>query len=602
MPHQPELAELIRDAGVAAWTAWSTVRVGISDTLPSADGLRAAADLLGQDADDLLASTLLRFQLVESFRTALETQGVRTGDLLPTPDPGYFDEEALGRFLVRSRAIRCLILKNGEPSGSGVLVAPALVLTAWHVIAVGPPGADQEPAPLIQVRLADGRVVAAEYPATEQSSCTLPEWRNAIPGTDEEFTDYSDVALLRLREPAGATFGFARLGASDRPWPGRQWLTILQYPEGEYRGISFGRTQKIRGLTARWAHDAAGAAGSSGGGCFDTSFLLAGIHQGRAADPSLGRMVPTARFPPTLVRRIETGDVAPLWSLGGTPDAPLVIGRSILVDAFRASTDPASRARGIWIKRTNWRSLEGLGFSFRVLGYLVSRTPDVRIVLVSFDALVSDHVQEVARRVTEAGFPVPNPEAPPGTSEGQTQPEAVVAVRARLLAEAIDEEARRRGVRLFVFLEHPNVVFGDAARWAVAAFAEAVLKLDAIRVVLAGYEPMQFAGAQLQVLGDAQGAGPPGLMVEFLRGFTRQEVERLIATACAALGEDAHPQRVSDWADQALEDLPVGRDGTFAPALGRDVGERLRPKLEILAARLAEEAATRAGPAATAAA
>ena len=79
-------------------------------------------------------------------------------------------------------AFRCRIFKNGTFAGSGCLVGPSLALTAWHVVAVSPPGQAQEPAPEIKVRLSDGRFLKVGL--SLQLSTDAPAAQGSTPGVN----------------------------------------------------------------------------------------------------------------------------------------------------------------------------------------------------------------------------------------------------------------------------------------------------------------------------------------------------------------------------------------------------------------------------------
>ncbi|WGM37670.1 trypsin-like peptidase domain-containing protein [Caulobacter sp. NIBR1757] len=575
------MAEVIDDHPEQAALAWAAMIVGRENDLPNQDGIKVAAAVMKKPLSQYWAEYLAGQNLLEDFALALLGQGVvaAAGGKITIEDL-TFPEEPTQAFISRARAFRCQVFVNQQPKGSGFLVGPTSVLTAWHVIAGAAP--DDPPAPpgQIEVELADGRRLEAGLPTLFETPCSGREYNQKLPENDAEVDGRDDLALLPLKESVGIRLGFAPLPDQAAPWKGPGAIVLIAFPEGKYSGLAFGKLSRIKGLTARWGHDAVSAGGSSGGGCFDTSLTLAGVHQGRAS-PSRGRMVPFNRFPQDLLRRIAD-DAVPnvLWSLDGTANTPLVIGRDSFFTAYAAASRPASRVRGLWIKRADaLRDQSGLPFSYEMLDKMTARSPATRVVRIGFDGLVDDLPGEVARRVSEAGFPVAAPDPRDGAGAGQTEPEAVVADRARRLVMAMDEVARNAGARLWLFLDHPVVLFGEEARWAMGALIDQALRADNLRLVIAGYEAVQMPGAQFQNRFEADSApGPPGLMMEYLTGFSRPDVKLLIERAIDGLRAAASPERIDELADEALDGLlEVG--GLYRPWMGAEVSRRLQPRL-----------------------
>ena len=359
-------------------------------------------------------------------------------------------------------------------------------------------------------------------------------------------------------------------------------MVLVSYPNGNFDGIEVAKIRRLKPkMVARWAYEVQAAqAGSSGGGCFNSGFRLAGVHQGRS--DLGGRLVPLRRFD-ALVRAAIEDDVAPeyLWSLDGTPDSSLVVGRDAFFSGYQA-TLRTTRARGIWVRRVDLNNdVSGLPFSFDLLSKLVSRSVNARVIRVSFDAVVDDFAAEVARRATEAGIAVGVPVARDGVGVAQTQPEAVIADRCRVLAQELDAQARGLGLTLWIFFDHPAVAFGDEARWAVAAFVDQVLRLNNLRIALAGFEAIQMPCRQFENRFEAEGDGAPGLMLEFLTHVLRSDVTTLIEAAARDLHRTVSVERIAEWTDEALNGLSQVND-QYDSAQRRVIGERLQPLLQKL--------------------
>src|SRR5204862_2573281 len=130
--------------------------------------------------------------------------------------------------------------------GTGCLVGPGLVLTAWHVVAVAAPGQPQEPAPTITVQLFDDTKHEAFMPPQFASPCSPAEFDEQPPRADADVAGGHDVALLMLKTRAPRHLGYARL---PRPAPSTRTGTSLflaHFPEGAAPGLRVGHTSKIR--------------------------------------------------------------------------------------------------------------------------------------------------------------------------------------------------------------------------------------------------------------------------------------------------------------------------------------------------------------------
>jgi hypothetical protein len=211
----------------------------------------------------------------------------------------------------------------------------------------------------------------------------------------------------------------------------------------------------------------------------------------------------------------------------------------------------------------------------------VNRSPGTRLARISFDGVLDDHPNEIARRLRLAGFDVPDPEALSGAAMNETEREAVVAGRGRTLAAAVDAASLKQKVRLWLYFDQPEVLFGDEPRWAVTAFIDQALRMENLRIAVAGYEGLQIVSTQFQGPFEAEGAGAPGLVVEYLGGFNRNDVVNAIVRASTFLkGEPISQDLGEHLADQALTGLQPGPDGRYPPWMGGSINEALKPVLD----------------------
>ena len=491
------------------------------------------------------------------------------------------DDDKLHAFIPNARRFRCRIFRNGHIAGSGTLIGPSTVLTAWHVVGPAHPDDHQQPWPKVDVKLSDGRTLSAQIPPQYSSACSVGEYEGRLPANDDEIEDRHDVAVLRLERPAGALLGTAPIPQVAADYKANAAVLLVHYPEGNDTGIGAGSMSRIRKLKARWSHSIGARGGSSGGGCFDSSLTLAGIHQAKDEQVQ-GRLVPTARFL-TRLREIVAGDEAPprMWSLDGTPDGEFVISRQDFFTAFSAARRERGRVRGIWVKRADPAAdASGLPFSFRMLERLMARTPVTRHCRISFESLVSDLADEIARRVSDAGIAVVPIPAASGVADGETAVEAVGADRGRRVAEAIDRRAAILGIQLWLYIDHPMVAFGDEIRAALEAFVDQAQHLPQLRLVIAGYEAVAMPGMEFDAE-PVSSDGVPGLMTDIVAGFGENDVRLFLLDAATAAGKAISPERINELIALGLDGLSE-INGVYAPWLTSQVAERLRPAVKTM--------------------
>lgn len=538
-----------------------------------ADALDAIADDLGEPRGEFWVGRIDAKQLLPSFARALAARGVAV-DLDADPmDETHVDPETAARFPAEAMSFRCRILRGGTLSGSGVLVGPSTVLTAWHVVA---PAAAYEPAAEIadiEVRLSDGHTYGASVVAF--SPCSECEFGAQLPNDDDAVADLHDMALLKLDAPAGAALGYARLAGVPTPFKRSSPMFLVHYPDGVDRGLGSGVTGKITRITSRVGHSVESLQGSSGGGCFDTHCQLIGVHQGKQPSGK-GRYVPLERFVDR-AREVVTADIAPpsLWSSDDTSDGRLVIGRRSLFQSFAAAAGNG-RVRGIHVKRTDPEDEAGqLEFTYEILQSLVARDPASRICRVTLGTLIDDIPAEIIRRVADIGLPVSGIAERPGVATGETAPEAVGADRGARAADMVGRAAADAGVRLWLFFDQPSVSFGDEQRSALEGFISRLLRTKHLRVVVAGLEAAAVPG-QDYYPGVPMTDGAAGLMVDYIRGFGRADIVIALKTAASAARRDLGDVKATALADEALAGLPSA-NGTYAPSLSATVAERLAP-------------------------
>jgi hypothetical protein len=287
-------------------------------------------------------------------------------------------------------------------------------------------------------------------------------------------------------------------------------------------------------------------------------------------------MVPTSYFLDQL-RPIVANDEAPakMWSLDETPAGEFVIGRQNFF-AFFAAAKRNPRVRGIRVKRADAAGdLSGLQFTYLMADRLTARSPEMRLMRISFEALVPDVANEIARRASAAGIPVDEIKAAPGVADGQSAPEAVGADRGREAALRIDRVAGLRGLQAWIVVDHPAIAFGDEQRSTLEAFIDQSINLENIRLIIAGFEAVPLPGQEFYSIPNPDAEGSRGLLTEILVGFQRSDVRAFLIDAATAAGVTLTDERIDTMADRAIAGLS-NDNGIYPPWVAADVVERLR--------------------------
>jgi Trypsin-like peptidase domain len=587
------ILQAIRDHAVDASEALEATQTGEKPlTVASIDAL---ARLAQRDPAEFWLEQLKERNLLVAFIAALRARGVSfDDDEIDDPDE-VIATEPLRKFLARAQSFRCQIKKDGLFAGSGVLVGPSLVLTSWHVIAKGLPGEPQQPAPKLEVLLADGKTFAAKVPARFESECGVAEFRGHAPLHDVDVANRHDVALLELERPAAVHLGHISLAAPTRlRVPSR--VVLVHFPrkvqtdenerpvEAVDRVIDFGRSGKIRNVTARRRHDVKTKDGSSGGACFNETLDFIGIHQARF--DNRGRFVPAELFV-DLIRDIVSTDVAPptLWSLDGTPAGPLVIGRDPFFRAVAAAADPSGRVRGIRVKRKSADAPStGLAFSHDILQQLlIRRGPGHRLLRIGLDQNTDDLIADMRSRARLVGLELADPLADAAAiAPGQAPPETTIKGRAENLAAAMEAAAAETGSTVWLFFDDPSVLLNEASFLTIESFVGAALTKPHLRLVIAGREADLLPGVEFAGVPSSDGDRSPGFVVEYIGEFLRADVLGMLTIASTELTGEVDDAMLQAFVKAALVGLQE-TNGLFDAMQLSEVANRLRNPLLVLA-------------------
>ncbi|MBZ5708144.1 trypsin-like peptidase domain-containing protein [Nannocystis pusilla] len=246
----------------------------------------------------------------------------------------------VGRFLDRFRELCGWVCRVvvGDYNGTGVLVAPDIVMTNCHVVL--PLLAEPRPPGVFcvfdykrmngQLTVDPGRRVAIA-----ETAPLVRRWSEGDLQTPPERPEATelDYALIRLAEPVGeqpvATTngeirrGWLTLRAPTRPVAARDPVLILQHPQPEGATQSPLQLSIGAALACEWAelrtrYNASTLPGSSGSPVFDADLECVGLHHAGdpAWAPSFNQAIPIAAIVADLTTRAgELADrqLARLW-------------------------------------------------------------------------------------------------------------------------------------------------------------------------------------------------------------------------------------------------------------------------------------------------
>lgn len=545
--------------------------------------------ITGHPTEDILSDTLATDEVDQQFLSILRARGV---DLLPQDGfvPPIFDDvendtidpDALAGFNNSARTGRCRIVVGDKVKGSGGLISRRLVLTAAHVIndALTEARGLRNKPPRLLIRGADGK----DYPAWHVFISPVHDNElNNLPAPDDAYDSHADVALLRIYKPLGRRHKFGHFDTSKPPpnATGTHRLWLVHFPEGQDTGYSIGRYKRDAVRAMYLAHDAETNGGSSGGPAFDGSFTYIGHHQGSLGND--GRIIPFERYlKNSEFQAILSGDVAPeyLWSIDESIDSHMIIGREAFFDALTAITEDTAKAlRGIWVRRMDTAQEAGLSFSYRILNaYLQAHDSRAETHRISTDLLSDDLLGDVARQVLGTGAA---PHAGSGVNHGETSLAATDKDRAKSLVNALQKRARDRDQTHWFYFDNPPSGLSRTAQVQMEHLVAELLTRPNLRVVLAGFETFSLVDRQFETIMEARDHGPPGLFVEFIGEFTRDDLHQTIAAMVDDLGLGWSSAIIDHVITFVLADFHSVA-GAFPSGIASEVAEKLRTHVRLM--------------------
>lgn len=402
--------------------------------------------------------------------------------------------------------------------GTGVLIGPHLLLTAWHVVRKafvlngGKWEPDQQAGNRIMVDFDDYYIAGTNNRVTQTpervparkdnwcvlfSNCTDEELNDQLPNPPSLLDGFWDYAVIQLSRTVGLERTWAILDThSIVPQPNEE-IIVFQYPGGQpmktarhtiYLTEPPPDQQVIPRL--RFLHGANALNGSSGGPCFDKSFALFGLHQGEwiwqpAGGKRTNRGIPITRILEDIKTRKnnlpppDPSDVR-IWSLGKTEAYHPVLG----TDRFQGIVwDSVLNGRN---KIVDIKGAPGTGKTLLIslLGVMLPEAGYLQIKL-NAETISKQAALQIAREICkEARIEPPN-----FITQTDMNATSVTWVKDELATKVINAlDTARNGRQVWLCIAELNKfdIVGELASEFLYALYEKALQTDWFRILLDG--------------------------------------------------------------------------------------------------------------------
>ena len=409
------------------------------------------------------------------------------------------------------------VLIDGKSSGTGILIGPHLVLTAWHVVrnlfeAIGNNRFTAKPnthtslsvefddlSGVFDARaapLGPQRIPAHLQWCATHSECHPEEIAGRLPKDLAELEGFWDYAVLRLAKTPGLERRWASLDARAVVPSAHARIIVFQYPAGQPMRLDDNEVVAPDPAAAaaiprwRFLHQANTLGGSSGAPCFDRSFMLFGLHQGEWAAVSangkmINRGVPIVRIKEHIqmsIRDLPVPDPteSPVWKLGSTDLYAPVVGCDLFQSLVWRSAVAGSPRMILLAGETG----SGKTYRLSVLSAMLPDSGHLKIALRA-DAISKQDAAQLATSICKAaGAAIP---AFASASEfNSTVSTWVRDELAQKVVQALEGVRSGRLVWLTIADLNRTDIQGDNASSFLLSLYEQTRTVDWLRIVLDG--------------------------------------------------------------------------------------------------------------------
>jgi Trypsin-like peptidase domain len=415
---------------------------------------------------------------------------------------GFTDASVVerGGLRARSRLCRVEVAKGGNPTavtGTGFLVGPSAVLTAFHVVATLVDDHTDAPVPGSERRLrvrfdhATGRRDGAEYkvpeswlvvrsrphPAETATVTGIPQL--VPPAGNVDLSGFLDYAVIVVAGSPGAERGYYDLDRVVEPKIGGT-IHLFQHPMGVQQRQTLGEFRGFRDPhnRERIDHTANAEVGSSGGLLLDANYELVGLHQGAHGTPVVNTGISALAIRDHVqAQNANLLDSKYVQAFRLADDSRPILGRSKCQELIRRTSKPLVRVRPL---------IGGKGVSF-TLEIMRACLPESEHVIGSVRVLElnSDAMRTAALLLDRLGVPAADlPTAPDAnTSRGAWIGQLVASFGSR-----VKETHRDRTVWLLIDdlqkREHP-IPDGSVRDFLSEVYTQST-NFENLRIVLLG--------------------------------------------------------------------------------------------------------------------
>lgn len=478
-----------------------------------------------------------RAAFLHAFRQA-EDQGWLSALVIAATEAGFFEEgteresrirlqqtinaiagfaipelASAGALRAQRRVCHIIISGSASTSGSGFLVGPQTVVTAWHVVrdllddTTGQPlaGSNRNISvifdDLTTVRAGDEPLLRSRFGVRPDwlvacSRCHPAELAGAWPDPLSLLDDHFDFAVIRLDGTPGLERGYEPLDAAR--WPeAEDYFFVFQHPDRLAQRMTVTTETAFLDDTGRWrfTHNANAEGGSSGGLCTNGRFEVVALHQA-SVGKRRNAAIPTAHIAP-LAGDVTTVDVesTSLDQLGQGGQA--VLGRKPFQALVWQAVRGASR-----ILTVNLPPKEGNSFTAEIIRALVPIGQNIVVTLSSFDfptesTTLADLVLNQIQGGRLGAMPAPT------TTDVAWSKNVLFPHFAELFASG----ARDRLVWLVLDDLNKQPLPDTSARRFLEVIYQNILALPSLRVVLLEHGP-SVSGADPSLVASEPASGP----------------------------------------------------------------------------------------------